>query len=154
MSEAPKQPESSATLAVEFQRLARYLIGAVATPYQIEKYIAAHRSHVIAPKSNFEALLLKFARSGGLGLALADAYSGFFARTSVVRAKLVAALALLEVSPPSFIVLDRPSPRGKLAWVGSAIRGGFAAIALIIATVILLPLQILSGRSRSTGDRA
>lgn len=145
---ASGEGQSAAELAIELQRFARYLIGATATPYQIENYIRFHRRHPLAAKSAFDGLLYRMARKGGVGLALADAYSGLLARTGLLRAKLVATLAILEVSPPSFRVLDAPSPRGKAAWIGSGFRGAMAAAAFICAAAVLVPAHILTGRRR------
>jgi hypothetical protein len=132
---------SSSELALEFVRLARYLAGVHATPYQIATYLKLRRARSIAPASAFDRLLDRLAR-GGVGLALADAYSGFFHRRSVVRAKLVATLAILECSPPSFVVLDAPDPGGRLTLIGLAFRGVVAGLALTLATLTLGPAHL------------
>jgi hypothetical protein len=134
----PASP-SAAALACEFLRLARYLVGAHATPYQMETYLKLQSRRQIAPKNDFDRLLDGLARRGFIGLALADAYSGVFHRRSVVRAKLVAALAILECSPPSFRALDAPDPGGRLVIAGLALRGAMAAAALALAAVVLGP---------------
>jgi hypothetical protein len=148
MSEAAP---SSAAHACEFVRLARYLVGAHATPYQIETYLRLRRRRPLAPKNGFDRLLDRLAGSGGVGLALADAYSGFFARKSVVRAKLIATLAVLECSPPSSVTLDAPGTRGPLAFVSLALRAWAVAIALLTATIALAPAHAwlaLTGRTK------
>jgi hypothetical protein len=141
--EAPPPP-SPGELNAEFTRHARYLIGVEPTAYQLAKYRDFHAKRRLAPSNAFDGFLLKLSR-GGLGLALADSYSGLLYRTSVVRAKLVLAAAILESSAPSFEVLDKPGSRGGA--LASFMRMGFsgmkAGFGFFFAALLLLPAHIL-----------
>lgn len=136
--------ETAAALAVEMQRLARYLIGATPTAHQIGKYIDFHRQHPLSAQDGFDRLLTIVARSSGVGLALADAYSGLLARRSLVRAKLIVALALLECSAPSFAIID--APRG--GYLSVAMRGAAAVFAFAFAALVLVPAQLWCSLTR------
>ncbi len=129
----------------EMDRHARYVAGANATTYQRAKYRDFHARHVLQPISRFDALLLRLSRMGGVGLALADSYTGLLYRRSVVRAKLVLTLAILESSAPSFAELDKPGTRGPLAYLSMGLRGAMAAFSIAIAALFLLPAQLLLG---------
>jgi len=138
-------PPGSDALDAEFARHARYVSGAAATPYQSGKYRDFHQRRTLAPANGFDALLLRFSRFGGLGLGLADSYSGLFYRGSVVRAKLVLTLAILESSAPSFSALDAPDPGGRLAYAHMALRGVAAAFGAVFAALLLAPAHIMFG---------
>lgn len=132
-----------AVLADEFGRYARYLTGQSATPYQAEKYVACHRQRQLGPQGAFDDFLLRISGYGRLGLTLADAYSGLFSRSSLLRKKLMAALSILECSPPSFAALDAPDRGGRIgAMLTMTLRLAFTAAALLLSAIFLLPAQI------------
>lgn len=131
----------AASLALEHQRLARYLLAVRVTPYQIDKYIAFHRTRPLRPRSAFDALLMALARSGDLGLLLADAYSGTLYRASLLRVKLTLTLAILECSPPSFSAIDAPDRGGRLAYLHLSWAVLEAALVLVCACALLAPVH-------------
>lgn len=142
----PATPPDERALSAEFTRSARYILGGEVTAYQIGKYIAFHQQRALAPANAFDALLLRLSSMGGVGMALADSYSGLLYRTSIVRAKLVLTLAILEASPPSFAVLDKPGTRGPLAFISMGLRGAMTALSVCVGALVLLPAQILLRR--------
>jgi hypothetical protein len=87
---------------------------------------------------------VRLARRGGVALALADAYAGWLARRSVLRTKLVGALALLETAPESYAAVDAPDAR--LAWPRLLLRGAVEACVALVAIALLAPLHLLSSR--------
>lgn len=136
-------PLDDRRLGAEFRLFARHLTRAGGTPYQESKYIDAHRKLDIDPRDRFDHWLLGVARSGTLGIWLADAYAGLLARKSILRSKLVLTLALLECAPPSFMELDRPDNGGVwLALLSTAMRGFEFAFAFLLGAVILGPAQL------------
>lgn len=140
----PPPPPSGDELDAEFTRHARYLAGVEPTEYQLAKYRDFHAKRRLPPANAFDALLLKLSR-GGLGLALADSYSGLLYRTSVVRAKLVLAAAILESSAPSFEVLDKPGGRGGAvaAFTRMGLSGVKAGFSFFFAALLLAPAHFL-----------
>jgi nucleoside-diphosphate-sugar epimerase len=144
VAETPPPPPSAGELDAEFTRHARYLIGVEPTAYQLAKYRDFHAKRRLAPANAFDGFLLKLSR-GGLGLALADSYSGLLYRTSVVRAKLVLAAAILESSAPSFEVLDTPGGRGGAlaSFMRMGCSGMKAGFSFFFAALLLLPAHIL-----------
>ncbi|MET0386615.1 MAG: hypothetical protein ABW321_11680 [Polyangiales bacterium] len=129
-------------LVREHQRLGRHIADIEVTPYQIEKYLAFHRSRSLEPRTAFDHLLLRLSRSGRFGLLLADAYSGTLYRVCVVRMKLMLTLAILECSSPSFRVLDAPDSGQRWVFAKMAGRVAIAAIALVCAIVVLAPVHV------------
>jgi nucleoside-diphosphate-sugar epimerase len=148
LPQAPDDTAPAERLAREFQRHARYVAIVEPTPYQQRKYLEFHVRRALAPANRFDALLLGLSRAGGVGLALADSYSSLLYRQSVVRAKLVLALAILESSPPSCAVLDRPDRGGRLTLFHLAWRGGLAALSFLCAALLLAPAHLALGRAQ------
>lgn len=136
-------PKDEKQLQDEFGIFARHLAGAKGASYQQGKYIEAHEKRSLAPATGFDRFLLSVARLGPVGIWLADAYSGMFARKSIVRSKLVLTLALLECSPPTFALLDKPT-RGGLwgALFATALRGVEFVLALLLGALVLAPAQL------------
>jgi hypothetical protein len=126
-------------LRAEVAVFARYLTGAAVTAYQIDKYIAAHRVRVIEPTTDFDGIVYRMSRAGGIGLSLADAYTGTMRRTAVVRIKLIVTLAILECSPPSFTTLDAPDRHARSALV---LQISKAVLLLTAAVVVIGPLHL------------
>lgn len=135
---------------------ARYLFGQQASAYQAGKYVDFHRRQPLMPGSGFDRILVSLARSGSLGLRLADAYTGFFFRSSVVRAKLAVTLAILECSAPSFQLLDAPLGNRVVAPARFAWEVATAGFTLLAASLVLAPVHLwcaLSGRGRPAEAR-
>jgi NADH dehydrogenase len=141
----PAKPLGDVALEAEFRRNASYVAGAAPTRYQTEKYLDFHQRRHLETRNAFDAFLLRLSRMGGIGLALADSYSGLFFRRSIVRSKLVLALAILESSSPSFAALDAPDPGGRFVWLRLALRGAMAGFSVLIAAPFLLPTQLVLG---------
>lgn len=142
---SPPSGPSGEALDKEFTRHARYVAGIEPTAYQKAKNRDFHAKRTLEPANALDALLLKVSRLGGVGLALADSYSGLLYRRSVVRAKLVLALALLESSAPSFAVLDAPDKGGRLVVFNMALRGMMAGVSTLIAALVFLPAHVVLG---------
>lgn len=140
-----KLPIDAAALDAEFMRNARYVAGVTPTDYQKSKYRDFHERRALKAANAFDALLLNVAGMGGLGLALADSYSGLLYRRSIVRAKLVLALAILESSGPSFAVLDAPDPGGRLVFLRMALSGAMAGFSLLTGALFLFPAHVFFG---------
>jgi hypothetical protein len=153
-SPSPAAPSADDhALRAEFDRHASYLTGLPPTPYQIGKYVDFHERRTLEPASDFDALLFRISHLGWLGLVLADAYSGTLYRVSLVRVKLMLALAILECSEPSYRVIDAPDPGAAGVFVTMGLRVGRAFVALVVAAALIAPLHVLyalAGRARRT----
>ncbi len=133
MSTAPVETD---LFADEFRKLTRYLTGMEASGYQQSKYAEFRRISALEASGWFDAFLDAVARSGFIGLALSDAYSGTFYRGAAIQKKLAATLAILECSPPSFGYFDAPGgDRGRLYFRIIAVAAS-GAIALLAASFI------------------
>jgi hypothetical protein len=140
---------NEASVAEEFQRLARYLTGVEASDYQISKYIRLHRLNALAPDGGFERFLDTAAAFGPLGLRLADAYSGTFCRAAPLQRKLMATVAILECSPPGFEIFDTPRGEARWAYLRLATASVSGLLTLGVAAILFAPVHIgarLAGR--------
>lgn len=136
-------PAEASQLEAEFRTFARHLARSGGTPYQQAKYVEAHRKLKIEPAAGFDRFLLGVARLGAGGVWLVDAYTGFLARKSSVRSKLVLTLALLECAPPSFAELDAPSGRGVWsALFATALRGFEFVLAFLLSVLVFVPVRL------------
>lgn len=147
-----KATGSDTRLGGEFRLLARHLGERNVSDYLASKYAEAHRIRHIAPRTRFDTFLMSVARSGSFGLWLADGFSGFFARKSIIRVKLVLALALLESAAPSFERLDKPHGRGLSAWIAMFLASWGFAFGLMLGALVFFPAKIwiaLTGGERS-----
>jgi hypothetical protein len=137
------KPAEASQLEGEFRTFARHLARAGGTRYQQAKYVEAHSRLDIKPATGFDRFLLGVARLGAPGVWLVDAYTGFLARKSVVRSKLVLTLALLECAPPSFVELDAPTGRGVwLALFATALRGFEFVLAFLLSVLMFVPVRL------------
>jgi NADH dehydrogenase len=141
---APVERDADAVLAAEARTFARHLLGLAASEALAERYVRQQRALGLDAPRGFDATLVRLARRGGIGLALADAYAGWLARRSVLRTKLVGALALLETSPESYAAVDAPDAR--FAWPRLLLRGAVEACVALAAIALLAPLHLLSSR--------
>lgn len=138
-------------LKVECQMMARHLIGDDPTTYVTNTYAkilevtsGAGLGHGI------DRPLLRIARMGRWGSALADSYSGLFVRTGLTRTRFVLLYSILESSAPYHATLDRV-PRGGFArLIGIGIVSSATAA---IATILFGPIHlVVGGGKRSRGD--
>lgn len=128
----------------ECQSYTRYLIGQPASPYVIEKYKRFHRERDIAAGlAGFDGVLLSVSARGPLWARLADSYASRWRKNSIVRRKLVLALALLEVANPSFEKLDEcpgGGPPGAMIQLGLAALG--YACSVLAAVALFSPIRL------------
>jgi hypothetical protein len=137
------KPVAATQLEAEFRTFARHLARTGGTPYQQAKYVEAHSKLNIEPAAGFDRFLVDVARLGGGGVWLADAYTGFLARKSTVRSKLMLTLALLECAPPSFVELDAPSVMGLWsALFATALRGFEFVLAFLLSVLVFIPARL------------
>jgi hypothetical protein len=124
----------------------RYLIGIDAPPIVLDAYQRAHdRGSVVtgSQETSLDCALLRLARLGAAGTRAADAYAALFARTSVLRRKLVLLVAILESWRRSADLIDTATSESiaglVLSTAGRALRSAAAAA---MAAVVLVPLRI------------
>ncbi len=150
MTDMPPRP--SGALTPECHVLTRYLAGAEATPYVVEKYQAGHAAlHDTcgAAPTWFEHLLLAVARRGPLGAGLVDSYTRWFNKGSVVRYKLTLLLAVLENSPGFYHPVTSAVVGARWAVVGRVMLTALReAVVLLLGVVIFGPLNLVAAATR------
>ena len=123
----------------------RYLCGELPNAYVLEKYRAAHSCGAIEPPrgaTSFDHALVALARNAWLTRAI-DGYARVFSGGGLLRRKLVALLAILEVKAPFDDALDTPTSTGtlaffaRIAWLGVAF-----AFTLLVTSIALLPVRL------------
>lgn len=146
--------------ARECDLFCRYLLGRSPEPAVVAAYCRAHAVGVVerqlpAHPSARDRALLQIARIGPAFVRAADAYAAVFARSSLLRRKLVLLLAILE-SGGAAAELDHATPGSRVSWIlSTAIALAAVALRIAVAAVLvtlLLPWYAL--RDARTGARA
>ena len=133
----------AAHLDLECNVFTRYLLGIDADAYVRVRYLTAHSTlPALATRDPFDSFLVKFARRGRLFAKLADAHAALFAPASLLRAKMVLLLAILETCPPTHRMIDAPlggRPLGALLDLGGT--GVSSLLSIIMGSLILWPMR-------------
>lgn len=109
----------------ECDTFCRAIIGRSAPDQVRVAYVRAHETGPVlrdAPErpTRFDDWLVRFARGGPARTSLADSYAVLFARTTLLRRKLVLLLAILESTAPASRWIDTPDPGSPRAFFASA----------------------------------
>ena len=135
--------EERALLQRECRVFCTYLVRSEPTDYVVERYIEAHAAPALMRAAEgVDRALLNVARRHHWGAGLADAYAGLFARTGVLRSKLVLLFGILEASSPFHTELDRVLGGGVLRLAGIGFLGGATAV---VATLVFGPVHLIVG---------
>ena len=138
-------------LELECAALTRYLARIDATPYVMARYVAAHSSlESLTSESMFDAMLVRMACGPAILRWPATAFARLQARSSLLQAKLVLLLAILETAPPSSRIFDVPPIRSPL-WLTMALvlRASVATLALLIGAAVLTPVRWVREKGRA-----
>jgi hypothetical protein len=147
-------PEPNATLAREFERLARYLGTRSPTPAATAAYVSAHPSVVAVPADRLDRWLVAVGRRSGIGCARADTYARLARPHGVLRRKLVLALAVLESSATSHADYDTARSSTTLsAWLAIVGQGTWWAAQLALALILLGPVHLVARATGGGADR-
>jgi len=142
----------------EARVLFRYLASAEPSPYLSSKYRDAHTCGAVATRSGrFDPLTLKIALLHPAAVAIADAYCALFARSSILRVKLVLVAALLDSQHPTSSLVDAAGPGTARRFLGlAAARAAIFLGKLVPGTLVLGPLHALCWAldAFSSGDTA
>lgn len=140
------EPTPFHTLDSECAVFSKYLARQVPTPYILAKYREAHQA---SPKlarqhpSPFDNVLVKLSRKHTATAKLVDAYTALFFRDAMTRKKMVLLIAILESSAPTYPIFDEPEPGGARVFLVRFVMYGIVfALALVLATLMLLPLHL------------
>ena len=132
-------------LAAECRVFCRYLTGEAPGAQVIDAYCRAHDQGDVAQGrviSIFDHALVWLARSASVATALADAYAAVFARTALLRRKLVLLLAIMESSWPTCESIDSVTScsRSRLL-IGVGLRALMFAMAALASGIVLSPVR-------------
>jgi hypothetical protein len=86
--------------------------------------------------------LMRLATRGPLAARMADAYASIFARSGLLRRKLVLLVAILESHGETSRAIDTARPGSRIAWFGElAFRAALTVALLLAAALILVPAR-------------
>ena len=132
-------------LAAECRVFCRYLIGKAPGARVTEAYCRAHdqgdvaRGRVIG---TFDRVMVWLARSSPVATALVDAYAAVFAKTGLLRRKLVLLLAIMESSWPTCEAIDSVDSHSRTGLViGVGLRTLMFAVAALATGLVLSPVR-------------
>jgi hypothetical protein len=129
----------------------RYLLGEDPPADVVAAYSAAHDVGGVemnGERGVLDLALLRIARVGPAFARIADAYAALFARTSLLRRKLVLMLAILE-SGRTAAALEAITPGSRAGFVlRVAVLTLRVALSAFVAAVILWPLAAWYAVSR------
>jgi hypothetical protein len=133
-------------LSAECDVFCRYLADRPAPREVVSAYRRAHECGVVSFDCSGPAIdcaLLRIARRSPLLTRAADAYAVTFAKSSLLRRKLVLLLAILESFGETIGAVDTVLPGSRGRWAVGVVAGvgGFAAMLCLVA-VALVPLRI------------
>jgi hypothetical protein len=127
----------------------RYLLGLVPGDYVTRKYAGAFdsgRQQALTAHSRFDEILLYLAAIHPLLTRAVDLYARFFHPAAVVRRRLIMLLAIIETHAQSVARLEQPVAGGMPGLLlDITVRSVISAVLLCVSTVLLLPVQLLSG---------
>ena len=135
------------SLEKECRVFTRYLLGVEADAAVIDRYQAAMAAlPTLTIESAWDRALLSLARTGTFGVRCADSFAALFAKSSMLRKRLVMLLAILETRAPYFEHIDRPIG-GSLPLVIArvALSGTTSALLLVVGALILIPMRLVLG---------
>jgi nucleoside-diphosphate-sugar epimerase len=152
-----KLQEENMRLDNECRILTKYLVGDSPTTYVMQKYKEAQqvtdafKSHSSGP---MDRRLMRYSIKNPFFTRVADAYSRFFAKDSLLRKKIILMMAILESSAPAYRYYDLPKDSKATRAI---IRLFFAGLsfAMIFSLSILLfaPFQIMTTLSKKNGGK-
>ena len=133
------------TLDREARVFTRYLIGAGVTPYVAARYAAAHAAlPALSSGTWFDGLTVALARVHPIAAFVLDAATRILAPRGRLRCKLVALLAVLEVSAGTHGRIDQAWGPWPLAFVVLAARAPLFLVSAVGGAVLLAPLRALA----------
>lgn len=142
MGDATRAPD----VAEECQVFCRYLSDRPPPAEVLSAYQRAHRCGVVeveAAELPIDAALLWIARLGPSLTRAADAYAVTFAKSSLLRRKLVLLLAILESCGSTSGAVDTVVPGPRVRWAaGIALNVVVFAAGLCLVAAAVVPLRI------------
>ncbi len=137
-------PTGRDLLVAECHVFGRYLTGDVPGGIVINAYCRAHdQGAVVRDVGTFDRLLIRIARRGPQLAKAADAYAAAFARTAVLRRKLVLLLAILETSWPASQSIESVVTGSRLRLMATiGLRTGMFAVTALVTALPLTPIRL------------
>lgn len=125
--------------------MCRHLIGKEPGASVTDAYCRAHDQGDVAPGrviGTFDRVLVWLARSSFVATALVDAYAAVFARTALLRRKLVLLLAIMESSWPTCESIDSVDSHSRIGLIiGVGLRTLMFAVAALATGIVLSPVR-------------
>jgi len=146
LSPVGQRGRTAEELEKECELLTNYLIGRTPDDYVKGKYVKGNRVTAIEKDlSPFDTVLIKAANKNLLLLKLADAYTSILYKNSAVRKKLLLALAILESSESTYLLIDtvEESP-AAVVYARLSKKTAVFLFTFIIAVIVFTPVKLIS----------
>lgn len=130
-------PMSDDVLRAEARGFARYLVGRDPVEGQVERYVAACRTHFTAALAPEDAAVLGWVRRHPWSIGPLDAAAGLLRPGGMLRNRILLMAAILETTP-EFADHFLPRHVGVLALVIRVAAAGCVAVANAIVGALLL----------------
>lgn len=142
--------ENDAVLLAEGEQFARYLLGGPVPSSVLDAYVRAHHVSRVSESGcppTLDRALIALARRGPFWTRAADSYAALFARSGLLRRKLVLLVAILESHGASARAIDTAQPGSTAGWIVDAgVRGAASVLLLALAGIALVPMRLLDRR--------
>ncbi len=137
------------SLVKEAEVFSLYLSGKKASNYVKEKYLSYNSKLIAKSQSKFDKILFSIAKKNWFFTKFCDLYARFFRPQSLLRHKLAGMVSILECTPPYHTILV--DSKKKISFLGFCftmfLRGTIMGFNMFVALLLLLPLQIITGKS-------
>ena len=135
-------------LIEECRIFTRYLIDREPAPDVVAAYARGHDVGSVTTHTQraMDRALLRVAHLGPRWARGADGFAALFAKSSVLRRKLVLLVAILESRGETADLIDTATPGSITAWVVAVAAAAAASIAnATVAALLILPLCVWYG---------
>ena len=147
MADSSRPTNVAEDVAEECRVFCRYLADRTPPDEVLTAYRRAHQSGIVdvdAVGSPVDAALLRIARRGRFLTRAADAYAVTFAKSSLLRQKLVLLLAILESCGSTNAAVDTVVPGSRVRWAMSI----FLNVVVFAAGLCLVAVAVVPARIR------
>lgn len=142
-------------LEKECETFTKYLINTGTDKYVRQKYIKGHKTVRLERGANhFDFLLIKVAKSSSFFLKLADSYSSYFYKKSLLRKKLLLLLAILECSGSFFKKMDKSEECTRPVLIVNMVQKFVISLFMLSLSVLVFsPLNVYASLIKDPSKR-
>ncbi len=133
-------------LDAECSAFCAYLVGREASEYIRQRYCEAHRRTDLVrqnPSNSFDRFIIRFGQRGILCTRMADVYTRWFYRRSVLRSKLLLLMAILECSRSTYSLFEASRSHSRARFCLGLMFQGIRWLLCLMASFVFFSLSYL-----------